>query len=132
MLSLKRIVVSLNLYILFSKHRYRDVSVYAKGFTKDWNSQTVFELKWDANRDPDQKFLVNFKTNTSDINDGEQFLGLLMIEYPGRIVNTNLELKYIGMVIELTCLPKVLFLHIYQFHPFHYIYNYMICYINNK
>lgn len=58
----------------------------------------MFEIKWDANRDPDQKFLVNFKTNTSDIEDGEQFLGQLLIEYPGRIVNTDLELKYTGTV----------------------------------
>jgi len=76
--------------------RYRDVSVYGKGFAKEWNSHTVFEIKWDANRDPDQKFSVTFKTNTSDIADGEQFLGLLIIEYPGRIVNTDLQLKYIG------------------------------------
>lgn len=76
--------------------RYRDVSVYGKGFAKEWNAHTVFEIKWDANRDPDQKFSVTFKTNTSDIADGEQFLGQLIIEYPGRIVNTDLQLKYIG------------------------------------
>jgi len=72
------------------------VSVYGKGFAKEWNAHTVFEIKWDANRDPDQKFSVTFKTNTSDIADGEQFLGQLIIEYPGRIVNTDLQLKYIG------------------------------------
>lgn len=76
--------------------RYRDISIYGKGFAKGWNSDTVFEIKWDANRDPDQKFSVTFKTNTSNIFDGEQFLGLLVIEYPGRTVNTDLELKYIG------------------------------------
>lgn len=80
------------------EYRYRDVSIYGKGFAKEWNSHTMFEIKWDANRDPDQKFLVNFKTNTSDIDDGEQFLGQLLIEYPGRIVNTDLELKYTGTV----------------------------------
>lgn len=79
-----------------TKHRYRDVSVYGKGFAKEWNSHAVFEVKWDANRDPDQKFSLTFKTNTSDIVDGEQFLGLLVIEYPGRIVNVDLDLKYIG------------------------------------
>lgn len=77
-------------------YRYRDISIYGKGFAKEWNSHTVFEIKWDANRDPDQKFSVTFKTNTSDIVDGEQFLGLLIIEYPGRIINTDLLLKYMG------------------------------------
>ncbi|VVC30431.1 Hypothetical protein CINCED_3A001550 [Cinara cedri] len=76
--------------------QYRDVSIYGKGFAKEWNSHTVFEVKWDANRDPDQKFLVTFKTNTSDIDDGEKFLGEIVIEYPGRTVSTDLELKYIG------------------------------------
>lgn len=86
-------------YVLTIWYRYRDISIYGKGFANEWNSHTIFEIKWDANRDPDQKFSVTFKTNTSDIVDGEQFLGLLVIEYPGRTVNTDLELKYIGMNI---------------------------------
>jgi hypothetical protein len=90
--------------IQFLKFRYRDVFIYGKGYAKEWNSHMVFEIKWDANRDPDQKFLVTFKTNTSDIYDGEQFLGQLIIEYPDRIVNVDLELKYIGIVVECICL----------------------------
>jgi len=82
--------------MLTTQCRYRDISIYGKGFANEWNSHTIFEIKWDANRDPDQKFSVTFKTNTSDIVDGEQFFGLLVIEYPGRTVNTDLELKYIG------------------------------------
>lgn len=85
--------------------RYRDVSIYAKGYAKEWNSHTVFDIKWDANRDPEQKFSVTFKTNTSDIVDGEQFLGLLVIEFPGRIVNIDLHLKYIGEVDNI-CIKK--------------------------
>jgi len=81
--------------------RYRDISIYGKGFAKEWNTHTIFEIKWDANRDPDQKFSVTFKTNTSDIVDGEQFLGLVVIEYPGRTVNIDLELKYMGTNITI-------------------------------
>lgn len=82
--------------MLTTLSRYRDISIYGKGFANEWNSHTIFEVKWDANRDPDQKFSVTFKTNTTNIVDGEQFLGLLVIEYPGRTVNADLELKYIG------------------------------------
>lgn len=74
------------------------MSIYGKGYAKEWNSHTVFEVKWDANRDPDQKFSVTFKTNTSDIDEGERFLGEVVIEYPGRTVSTDLELKYTGKV----------------------------------
>ncbi|XP_050528812.1 uncharacterized protein LOC126898616 isoform X2 [Daktulosphaira vitifoliae] len=76
--------------------QYRDVSIYGKGFAKEWNSHVVFDIKWDANRDPDQKLYVTFITNTSDIIDGERFYGLTIVEYPGRIIKTDLELKYIG------------------------------------
>lgn len=86
--------------IQFIKLRYRDVFIYGKGYAKEWNSHMVFEIKWDANRDPDQKFSVIFITNTSDIYDGEQFLGRLIVEYPDRIVNADLELKYIGIVVK--------------------------------
>ncbi|XP_025406452.1 uncharacterized protein LOC112680523 [Sipha flava] len=92
LIDLKRHEITLDVHM----DQYRDVFIYGKGYAKEWNSHMVFEIKWDANRDPDQKFLVTFKTNTSDIYDGEQFLGQLIIEYPDRIVNVDLELKYIG------------------------------------
>lgn len=95
--------------VLMKWSRYRDISIYGKGFAKEWNSHTIFEIKWDANRDPDQKFSVTFKTNTSDIVDGEQFLGLMVIEYPGRTVNVDLELSYMGMNITVTIIKNAQF-----------------------
>ncbi|XP_060856834.1 uncharacterized protein LOC132934536 [Metopolophium dirhodum] len=92
LIDLKNHEITLDMHL----DQYRDISIYGKGFANEWNSHTIFEVKWDANRDPDQKFSVTFKTNTTNIVDGEQFLGLLVIEYPGRTVNTDLELKYIG------------------------------------
>jgi hypothetical protein len=78
LIDLKNHEITLDMHL----DQYRDISIYGKGFANEWNSHTIFEIKWDANRDPDQKFSVTFKTNTSNIVNGEQFLGLLVIEYP--------------------------------------------------
>lgn len=40
--------------MLTTLYRYRDISIYGKGFANEWNSHTIFEVKWDANRDPDR------------------------------------------------------------------------------
>ena len=52
------------------------------------------EIKWDANRDPGQKFAAGFQfANPERLN----YSGSVLLSYPGRVVKGNFHLSLKGI-----------------------------------
>uniref|UniRef100_A0A1Y1LL77 Vitellogenin domain-containing protein n=1 Tax=Photinus pyralis TaxID=7054 RepID=A0A1Y1LL77_PHOPY len=76
----------------FHLDRFRDVYVELWCDNKELHKTAGFEIKWDANRDPNQKLIVTIEFKNPELYN---YGGNLIISYPGRAVNGifNLSLK---------------------------------------
>lgn len=64
--------------------RYRDIHIAAWGFNKETHKAAGMQLKWDANRDPNQKLAVTVDfLNLEPYN----YKGNFIVSYPGRTIN---------------------------------------------
>lgn len=63
--------------------RYRDIVVNVYGHNKERIKSAGFEIKYAANRDPNQKVAVTIEfTNPKNL----KYAGNLVISYPGRAI----------------------------------------------
>lgn len=74
--------------------RYRDIYFAVRGKLKRWNSNIGFELKWDVNRDPSQKMVFSFITDSFSQANQNQYSAKLLFEYPGHITEASLLAQY--------------------------------------
>lgn len=71
--------------------QYRDIQIMCRGNTNGSTINAGLELKWDANRDPTQKFVAIVE---SDNRGNLNYNGKVIIEYPGRMVTALLVLEH--------------------------------------
>lgn len=75
--------------------RYRDIHIAAWGFNKETHKAAGLQLKWDANRDPNQKLAVTLDfLNTEPYN----YKGNFIISYPGRTINGAFDFLVKGTI----------------------------------
>jgi hypothetical protein len=81
--------------VLFSCiFRHRDIHVALKGINHEGKREAAMEIKWDANRDPGQKFAAAVEfVNPERFN----YSGSFLISYPGRTVKGNFHLAIKGI-----------------------------------
>jgi hypothetical protein len=67
--------------------KWRDVHIIATGIDEEINKEYGIEIKWDADRDPEIKFVVNVQLNKFiSLNNGKNMSGVIRVLYPGRLV----------------------------------------------
>lgn len=64
--------------------RYRDIHIAAWGFKKDTHKAAGLQLKWDANRDPNQKLAIAVDFLNPEPYD---YKGNFIVSYPGRSIS---------------------------------------------
>jgi hypothetical protein len=73
--------------------RHRDIHVALTGMNHADRMEAGVEIKWDANRDPGQKFAASVEfLNPDRLN----YSGTFLISYPGRTVKGNFHLAFKG------------------------------------
>ncbi|XP_014226324.1 uncharacterized protein LOC106652091 isoform X2 [Trichogramma pretiosum] len=66
-------------------HKWRDVHLTAVGINEESRKEAGLEIKWDAARDPNLKFLTNFHLSRfSSLDRGRNLSAVMRISYPGR------------------------------------------------
>lgn len=73
--------------------RIRDVYLEVWGTAKRFNKNFGIEFKWDANRDPSQKFILSYDF---DIPKAKVYTGNVLMSYPDRTLNGKLDLSNEG------------------------------------
>lgn len=71
--------------------QFRDIQIMCRGITNSSTISTGIDVKWDANRDPTQKFVAIFE---SDNKGNLNYNGKFIIEYPGRTITALLVLEH--------------------------------------
>ncbi|PSN49824.1 hypothetical protein C0J52_08839 [Blattella germanica] len=80
-------------YETYIEFRYRDIHMSLKGVNLPDKKEAGIEIKWDANRDPGQKFAASIDfANPERLN----YSGSFLVAYPGRIVKGNFYLALKG------------------------------------
>ncbi|XP_063971909.1 uncharacterized protein LOC135159796 [Diachasmimorpha longicaudata] len=73
--------------------RWRDVHLILTGINEETNKEFGIEIKWDVNRDPEQKFatLLQVAKHYEDtgINYSRNLTAYAMVTYPGRLFTTS-------------------------------------------
>lgn len=64
--------------------RFRDIHIGAWGFNKETHKAAGLQIKWDANRDPNQKLAVTLDFLNPAPYDCK---GNFIVSYPGRTIN---------------------------------------------
>lgn len=82
--------------ILHTIFRYRDIQISAKGRLEPWNSNVGFEIKWDVNRNPNQKIVVSFITKSIASAVLNQYEGITSLEYPGHVTAASFVIQRRG------------------------------------
>lgn len=73
--------------------RIRDVHLDIWGTSQRFSKVFGIELKWDANRDPSQKFIVSYEF---DKPHELVYTGNVLVSYPDRTLNGNLNISTVG------------------------------------
>lgn len=73
--------------------RIRDMNLEVWGIAKRFSKNFGVEFKWDANRDPSQKFVLSYDF---DKPRPSFYTGNVLISYPDRTLNGNVELSNEG------------------------------------
>lgn len=73
--------------------RLRDIHVEFWGLAKTFSKHVGIEFKWDANRDPTQKFIFSY-----DVDKPQEaiYVGNILISYPDRTINGDVQISNIG------------------------------------
>jgi len=73
--------------------RHRDIHVALKGINVEDRKEAEIEIKWDANRDPGQKFAAAVEfIHPERLN----YSGSFLISYPGRTLKGNFHFAIKG------------------------------------
>lgn len=76
----------------------RDIHLVMRGMTKEARKELGIEIKWDVNRDPDQKLVVSVEfANPEAYNYNGNFL----VAWPGRSVNGKFDFKIRGTITHI-------------------------------
>ncbi|XP_069692884.1 uncharacterized protein Apoltp isoform X2 [Periplaneta americana] len=87
LLNYKQVLLELHL------DQHRDIHIALKGMNQDGRKEAGIEIKWDANRDPGQKFAAAVEfANPEKFN----YSGAFLLAYPGRTVKGNFHLAIKG------------------------------------
>lgn len=101
-------VIHCIIHFSFCVCRHRDIHVALTGMNRADRKEAAVEIKWDANRDPGQKFAASVEfVNPDRFN----YSGAFLIAYPGRAVKGNFHLAFKGIFTFLViriCLDGVL------------------------
>lgn len=73
--------------------RARDMHLSVWGTAKRFSNNFGIELKWDANRDPSQKFIVSYEFDKPKEN---HYIGNVLISYPDRTLNVKTDFSNEG------------------------------------
>jgi hypothetical protein len=74
--------------------RYRDIHIALTGINHVDRKEAAIDIKWDANRDPGQKFAASVGFFSPDRLN---YTGTFLIAYPGRTVKGNFHLAFKGI-----------------------------------
>lgn len=75
--------------------RYRDIHVALKGINVEDKKEVAVEIKWDANRDPGQKFAAAVEfIHPEQLN----YSGSFLVSYPGRTLKGNFYFAIKGIL----------------------------------
>lgn len=77
-------------------NRHRDIRLAARGTLQRWNSDVGLELKWDVNRDPSQKIVINFNTRSAVFASRSEYNARFIFEYPGHISMASFIVQHQG------------------------------------
>lgn len=77
---------------IWGRFRYRDIHLAAWGFSKEMRKAAGMEIKWDANRDPNQKLAITVDFTSPKSLD---YKGNFILSYPGRTINGALDFIFI-------------------------------------
>jgi hypothetical protein len=88
------IMVISALFVSFYVCRHRDIHVALTGMNHADRREAAVEIKWDANRDPGQKFAASVEFV---IRDRFNYSSTFLIAYPGRTVKGNFHLAFKGI-----------------------------------
>lgn len=85
-------------YQFFSLHftRLRNIHILLKGLNKPQEKEAGLEIKWDANRDPLQKFVFYVKYDHPEFMN---YSGNFQVSFPGRTVNGGLVFAAKGKLL---------------------------------
>ena len=72
------------------------MQISAKGRLEPWNSNVGFEIKWDVNRDPNQKIVISFITKAIASAVLNQYEGRTALEYPGHVTAASFVIQHRG------------------------------------
>ena len=68
----------------------RDLQMYLKSYSTKRRKEYGIEIKWDANRDPKQKFIALFELlNAVQTN----YSAVFFLSYPGRTINSVVDME---------------------------------------
>lgn len=73
--------------------RMRDVHVELWGLAKTFSKNVGIEFKWDANRDPTQRFIFSYEV---DKPEEDVYVGNILMSYPERTVNGDVHISNKG------------------------------------
>lgn len=80
-------------FLSLSLSRYRDIHIALKGINVDDRKEVAIEIKWDANRDPGQKFAAAVEfIHPERLN----YSGSFLMSYPGRTLKGNFHFAFKG------------------------------------
>ena len=84
---------------MHSFNSYRDIHLSVKGRLERWNSNVGFEIKWDRNRDPNQRLAVAFNTRAIENSNMNQYEGRAILEYPNHVTAASFSIQHQGKVL---------------------------------
>lgn len=73
--------------------RLRDMHIEVWGTAKTFSRNAGVEFKWDANRDPSQKFVFSYEF---DSPEARVYIGNILMSYPERTVNGEIKVDNKG------------------------------------
>lgn len=73
--------------------RLRDIHVETWGLAKTFSKNAGIEFKWDANRDPTQKFIFSYEV---DQPEEGVYIGNVLMSYPDRTINGDVHVDNNG------------------------------------
>lgn len=73
--------------------RIRDIHVEIWGTAKTFSKNAGIEFKWDANRDPSQKFIFSYDFNSPR---DQVYVGNILMSYPERTINGEMKITNEG------------------------------------
>ncbi|KAF5274561.1 hypothetical protein FQA39_LY07173 [Lamprigera yunnana] len=76
------------LLLEFHFDRFRDIHLELWNHNKEFHKTGGFEIKWDANRDPNQKLIATIEFRNPELYN---YVGNFVISYPGRAINGVFE-----------------------------------------